>query len=226
MVIDMAVKIKKPVKPKKSKALTGAKARELRVLTRAFVVLGYNDDEISNELGISVSHAVRLRKRINSDELEALRSKNNDEVFLDYVRNMERCILDLDDVLKDPLNKNPNAKVSAIRAKMDAYDRVISTGQNLGFIKREPKRLEIAGGIVVSELPADELRIQIVRELQGLRDMVKKHGDKDILDVEFEEVKSREVAALASGDTPSGALGRDKEARIARSKYRRNGKKK
>jgi len=221
----MVVKIKKPVKPKKGKKPAAAKARELRVLVRAFIVLGHSDDDISNELGITLTQAVRLRKKINAEELELLRSKNNDEVFLDYVRNIERCVLDLDDVLNDPMNKNSNAKVSAIRAKMDAYDRVISTGQTLGFIKREPKRMEIAGGIVVSELPSDQLRIQIVRELQGLREMVSRHGDKDILDVEFEEVKTREIAALDAGDIPSRSVVRDKEARKAKKLYRSKAKK-
>ena len=171
----------------------------------------FTDNEIAERIadlfpGMTAKQVGQIRSEIDQEDLVAIRSQNSDQVYLGYIRALQECISQFDfiyekAILEGNRGANLNAAVSAIKSKMDAFERMVNMGVELGIIKKdENKRLRLVGKTPIEEMRGDQLRRQVLLELQSVRQLVDRYGDADILDTEFEEIGKEEAAAIAAGD--------------------------
>lgn len=157
--------------------LTRRQKAEVAASIYAELVEGQTDAEIIDELGISAQHYAIAKKFLlvsKGDEEENLSPK---ERFARYVIEQERNVVDLNDLVNNLNTKTQySVIVGAIRMRAEIADRVISTGQTLGIISKEPERKVLIGGISISELKDTDLRKGVLDAIGGLGKMIEKYG--------------------------------------------------
>lgn len=158
--------------------LTRKQKAEIAASIYAGLVEGQTEDQIVDDLGITLQHYQIAKKFLlvsKGDEEENLTPK---ERFARYVIEQDRNIADLNDLVENLNSKTQYSVIlGAIRMRADISDRVISTGQTLGIISKEPEKKILIGGISVAEMKDGDLRKGVFSALSGLGKMFEKYGD-------------------------------------------------
>jgi hypothetical protein len=101
--------------------------------------------------------------------------------MIDQMKNLK----DLDGMIESfKTTKQYNAMVGAVRARSEILDKLIEKGQEFGLVHKMPDRKEIVAGILVADLTNKELKQMITAELSNLNGMMKRYGDKTIMDMD------------------------------------------
>lgn len=157
--------------------LTRKQKIELAAAIYAGLVEGQTEEEIVDDLGITLQDYAAAKKFLlisKGDEEERLSAK---ERFARYVIEQERNVVDLTDLVNNlDKQKQYSACVGAIRMRAEIADKIISTGQTLGIIAKEPERRLLLGGISVTEMKDTDLRKGVVAAISGLGKMIEKYG--------------------------------------------------
>lgn len=157
--------------------LTRRQKVELAASIYSGFVEGQSDADIIDELGITAQHYAVAKKFLlvsKGDEEENLSPK---ERFARYAIEQERNVNDLNDLIGNLNSKTQySVIVGAIRMRAEIADRVISTGQTLGIISKEPERKVLLGGISISEMKDTDLRRGVLDAIGGLGKMIEKYG--------------------------------------------------
>lgn len=168
----------KKKKRKKEDALSRSEKIELAAAIRELMVEGSSDGDIIEELGITAQDFAAGKKFLLTsigDEQELMSPK---ERFAGYLINSERNITDLDDLITNLNHKTQyNVVLGGIRLRQEIMNQIVSTGQTLGIIAKEPERKILLGGIAVSELPDKDLRKGVVTAIAGLSGLFEKYGE-------------------------------------------------
>ena len=168
---------KKKKRHEESEKLTRKQKVELAATIYADLVDGRTDEEIIDDLGITVQdYAVAKQFLLASkgDEEERITPK---ERFARYLIEQERNIVDLTDLVNNlDKQKQYSACVGAIRMRGEIADRIIATGQTLGIIAKEPEKRVLIGGIAVAEMKDVDLRKGVLEAIGGLGKMIEKYG--------------------------------------------------
>ena len=150
---------------------------ELAAAIYAGLVDGQTEEEIIDDLGITVQHYGIAKKFLllsKGDEEERLTPK---ERFARYLIDQERNVVDLNDLVSNLNSKTQySVIVGAIRMRAEIADRVIATGQTLGVISKEPERKVLLGGISITEMKDTDLRKGVLDAIGGLGKMIEKYG--------------------------------------------------
>ena len=196
----------------------GETAADLRPLpksdlarTLAFVAAGWSVGEICEATGWDEPQATRLVKEALGEEERGILSRSSEAIFVDYVVRTRSHIRELDDLFESLRTSNQgSAAVGAIKAKQDLLDRMIERGQELGFVAKRPERKTV----LFAHLDERGLAEALATELGGLRDLMSRHGEAPLLEVEAIEV-TRERIPDRTGPKPKseflGPLGRERE---------------
>lgn len=143
----------------------------------AGMVEGQTEEEIIEDLGITVQHYGIAKKFLlmsKGEEEERLLPK---ERFARYLIDQERNVTDLNDLVNNLNSKTQySVIVGAIRMRAEIADRVIATGQTLGIISKEPERKLLLGGISITEMKDTDLRRGVIDAVSGLGKMIEKYG--------------------------------------------------
>jgi hypothetical protein len=157
--------------------LTRRQKAELAASIYSGLVEGQTEAEIIDELGVTAQHYAMAKKFLlvsKGDEEEGLSPK---ERFARYVIDQERNVTDLNDLVNNLNSKTQySVIVGAIRMRAEIADRVISTGQTLGIISKEPERKVLLGGISISDMKDTDLRKGVIDAIGGLGKMIEKYG--------------------------------------------------
>jgi hypothetical protein len=160
--------------------------RELSTMVFLKLVEGKNDDEIAEEMNISVKEVVKVKKRLYEDKAAEIKGKPVEHVYIEYLIAQSRNIEDLTTLITD--NKNVSAKglsavVGAIRTRAEIHDKILVKGQECGLVKKVPNRTENVFGVFVEDLTNKELREYIVKQAGSLGSLVDKFGEQNILEL-------------------------------------------
>lgn len=223
------MKKKKKKKKEEDNLLTRSQKIELAAEIHQLMIDGESDGDIIDQLGITAQHFSIAKKFLLEsigDQQELMSSK---ERFALYLIQSERNVSDLDDLITNLNGKNQyNLILGAVRMRQEVQNQIISTGQTLGIIAKEPERRLILGGVTISDLPDKELKKGVVKAISGLAEMFEKYGDGTKLSqlspgnlhygdaVEVKDSSSTDTAAL--GAPPMKAPSKDKRNRAKANK--------
>lgn len=199
------------MKSKKNKPLLSYKKKlELSAEIYGLMMEGDSDGEIIESLDITPQEYAIAKKFLlesKGSEEELLSSK---ERFAKYVIVQDRNTRALDDLIVNLDAKNQyNALVGAIRLRSDIADRVISTGQTLGVISKEPEKKMVFNGIAISEVNEKELKTGLVKAITSFGKMMRRYGGgKDISEIETGELHHGEgIKVLPEDFSTTAAMG-------------------
>lgn len=155
--------------------LRGNELRGVIARLRAYREQGEEHESIAQLLGLPWEDYQELLAKFYEIETKGLRERKTEQWFLDYVLEMKRNVHDLDEVLSfytsgEASGKQPSAAVGAIRARAEMMDRIITRGQEFGFITKRPEH-HVHSGQMVHKWDEDQLRAKIEEELQGLQEL-------------------------------------------------------
>jgi hypothetical protein len=146
---------------------------------------GENELDIVTSMGISEDEYWVLRRKMLEQKSDELRKKPQEHVYVEYLINQSHNIRDLTDMIEEFRNtKQYNAMVGAIRARAEIHNMLVAKGQEFGLIKKTPDRKEIIAGVMVTNLSNEELKKEIVGQLKNLNELMRKHGDQNIIDMQ------------------------------------------
>jgi len=143
---------------------------------------GSSDVDIIDNLGLDTQTYYVVKKFLLENKGGEELQTSSKERFASYVIKQEQNIKDLNDLITNLNSKTQyNALVGAIRLRSDILDRIISTGQTLGVIDKEPEKKVFVGGVAISDIGDKELKKGIIKAVSGLNKLMKKYGNEDSL---------------------------------------------
>lgn len=145
---------------------------------------GLSDQEIAEEMGLSLEDFTNLKQTMMEVKSTEVRNKPDEHVYVEYMIEQNKNIKDLTDMIAEfKSKKDSKSMVAAIRARADILDKLLTKGQEFGFVHREPHRKEIVAGVAIQELSSDKLRELVMGELAEMNRMMKTFGDQNIIDI-------------------------------------------
>jgi hypothetical protein len=188
--------------------LTKEQVKEAVATIYGLLCSGKDDTEILDEMGIGVEEFEKLKAAMFDVKADEVRAKPTEHTYVQYMIDQMRNLSDLDDMIESfKTTKQYNAMVGAVRARSEILDKLIAKGQEFGLIHKMPDKKEIVAGILVADLTNKELKKMITRELTNLNGMMRRYGDRNIMDIEPGAIHRGEALPAAvlgdSSDTDS-----------------------
>jgi len=196
-----------------SMKLTKEQVKEAVATIYGLLCSGKEDSEILDEMGIGVEEFEKLKAAMFDAKADEVRARPTEHTYVQYMIDQLRNLRDLDDMVGTfKTTKQYNAMVGAVRARSEILDKLIAKGQEFGLIHKMPDKKEIVAGVLIADLTNKELKTMITKELTNLNSMMRRYGDKSILDIEPGALHRGEALPAAvlkdSAPTPSGTVGK------------------
>lgn len=179
-----------PLKTKgngKAKVAPPASVRDVQVVVseiRRLLIEGESDLVIAETLSLGKAEYRRMKSKVYDQEVDGFSGKSAEEQYVDYCFEQQRCLDNLDTMIKESGNTNQhNAMVGAIRAKSQILEAIHKTGVSMGIIRKEADMNREVGGVRMADLENDEVRDAIATELRKLQHSINKFGDKPMTEV-------------------------------------------
>lgn len=158
-------------------------------ITRVLLLLeaGKTDAEIMDETGYTAEVYDATKAAAMKQMADFQEGREKKEIYAEYLIRQNANITDLTSVIRKLQGEGAKSYsqilVSAIRARSDIYDRMVKTGQDLGFIEKilDEKRVTVA--VLLAKLNDDQLLSHVYGQLAQLDDLMKTVGSGEILDV-------------------------------------------
>lgn len=165
--------------------LTKSEVEEAVATIYGRMASGEDDKEIIEAMGISAEDFKALKSAMFDAKADEIRQRPIEHVYVQYVLDQQGNVKDLTEMMETfKSTRQLNAMVGAIRVRSEIYDKIIKTGQDMGLLKRAATQHEIIGGIVIAELTNEKLRTLITGALKDLGGLMKKYGDKSIVEMD------------------------------------------
>lgn len=165
--------------------LTKSEVEEAIATIYGLLAEGKDDKEVLEGMGISAEDYAALKAAMFDKKADEVRTRPIEHVYVEYCIQQAQNVKDLTDLMETYKgSRQANALVGAIRVRSEIYDKLIKTGQDMGVIKRAAQQHEVIGGIVVADLTNEKLKALITQELRELSGLMKKYGDKGILEMD------------------------------------------
>lgn len=149
------------------------------------MIEGQSDEEAAAELGLEAEEFQKLKDAMYDSKSDELRTRPTEHTYVQYIIDQSRNIHDLTDMIADfKLSRNHAAMVGAVKVRSDIMDKLIKFGQEFGIIHKEAKKGELLVGHVVADMTNKQLKTAITAELSALNSLVKKYGDRGIVDMD------------------------------------------
>ncbi len=170
--------------------------------------LGYNKEEIEDNLGLNPGDYEPLLSRFYEQAESGFKSKSNLRIFLDYTTRQAQLVRDLERLkiaLEGKQWKNGQAYVGAVKVQSDILDRIIATGQDLGLIQKIAEKFIMVGGVDVRDMDMPKLmnsleeEIISVRKLQGGRKRGRKNNNVIAFKPNVDENTDEEIDEQVKG---------------------------
>lgn len=157
--------------------LSRGRKMEVAATARELMIEGYDDDDIADQLSLTPEQYEVVKKYLLTTLGDAEETKAPKERFAQYVIDTQRDISDINAVISNLNDKRQYSSVlAAIRLRGELRDKIITTGQTLGVIAKEPDRKVIIGGIAVTDLDDRTLRRGVVKAIVGLQGLLERYG--------------------------------------------------
>jgi hypothetical protein len=150
------------------------------------LLLDGNSEKDSMELmGLDAPTFQVLKQKLLDEKAAELKNKPAEHVYVEYIIWQTQGILDLTKMMDQfRKTKQYNAMIGAVRVRAELYDKLIAKGQEFGVFKKTPERKEIVAGMVLSDMTSKDLQGAVLGAIGELQKMMKRYGDKDIIDLD------------------------------------------
>lgn len=127
------------------------------------------------DVTLSISDVAQYINRVVNEIKADVESKDAGVVYSRYIMGQLSILRDLNGVIKNNKDngKYANAVVGALRLKMDINEKILKTGQEMGFISKLPEGHYILNGKDLRNSSTDELIEKIAEEDAETRELVK-----------------------------------------------------
>ena len=185
-------------KKKKEHKLAKAEKLELAGEIHRMMLEGTSEAEIMDELEISTEVFNIARKFLLAGIGDRQMSMSREERYAEYLIAQQTNVRDLGELIENLNNKSQfNALVGALRLRSDIAERVITTGQLLGVVEKDPDRKEVViAGVALSDMEDKDLKKGVVKAFAGLKNLMSKYGDGQNI-MELPEPKQLHYGATA-----------------------------
>ncbi len=166
---------------------TKEQRKEAMVQLFTLLTQGMTEKEAMEHMNLDADTFEQLRVGMFDFKSEEIRKRPPEHVYVQYLIDCTRGIKDLDMMIQTFQrgdSKQYNAIVGAVRARTEIYNHIIQKGQEFGILEKKAEEKIIRAGIVLTNLASPELQAMIVKELKAASDMMKRHGDSNILEIE------------------------------------------
>lgn len=152
------------------------------------LISGKGDEEAQDELGVDTATYNKIKRHMLDAKAVEIHNRPTEHVYVQYILDQSQNLRELTKMIADSKSaKNYNALVGAVRLRADIHDRILTKGQEVGLIEREPERKEIIAGVIVADLSNRQLQGVLRNELDEINTMMGKYGNKAFLDVDAGE---------------------------------------
>lgn len=176
---------------------------------RARIAAGMSDEEIRQELDLTVGGLEKLKRIVIQEDLVLLRHRPAEETFIEYRIRLGRIANDLLDVSLEAREcKQFNAAMGALKAEATIVDKVIDRGQELGIFPRAPKSQThtVVGGLVIGTMTDRELADSL-KASKGERSRLReKYGDTTFAALPDPDIYPDVVEAVPAEPVPAGPV--------------------
>ncbi len=157
------------IKGKRSKQ---TKRQKKLTMVEELIGQNYTDFEIEEKLNLSPEQLCKYREIIYARHRMILQNLTPEKIFSDYAMKMNKVVKELDEAIEFCREGNQlQAMVSAIWRKKEASDSVIKLGQELGFIPKNAKSVQITNDISFTSMTTEELKAELERNTKRLHEM-------------------------------------------------------
>lgn len=196
------------MKNKKDKIVLSFKRKlELSAEIYGMMIEGDTDGDIIESLDITPQEYAIAKKFLLDNKGSEEESMTSKQRFAKYVIDQNRCVTALDELILNLNSKSQyNALVGAIRLRSDIADKVITTGQTLGIISKEPEKKMVMNGVVIADVSDKDLRKELAKSIVSFGKLMKRYGGgKDIVDIKTGELHYGEGVKVLPEDFASTA---------------------
>jgi len=139
-------------------------------------------EEIIDELGLNTNQFEAFYAKFFEEVESEENSKTPIKRYVEFVQVQTQLVRELEWLVQHLKSekKNGQAYVAAIRTQSEIYEKIIKTGQELRLIVKAPESVLLVDGRDAREVDADELELEVNRELQAIRGLIdskKKKGN-------------------------------------------------
>jgi hypothetical protein len=171
------------LRPKKlASQLSERKRKKLTQFVR-LLAIGCDREEVIEQMGLNNSEYEELLENFYKEAERDFKGKSSLRIFTDYTTRQVQFVKDLED-LKIALQKmnwkNGQAYVAAVKTQSDIFDKIITTGQNLGVIVKTPDQVLFVGGRDARDMESDELDVAIKKELEEAKRIASSSRDEKL----------------------------------------------
>jgi hypothetical protein len=165
--------------------LTKTQLQEAVQAIYSAMVEGDTDADIAARLGLEAEEYNDLKMAMFDAKADEVRSRPTEHTYVQYMIDQAQNVRDLTAMIADfKSSRQYNAMVGAVKVRSEIYDKLIKFGQDFGLIHREAKKGELLVGHLIADMTNKQLKAAITGELSMLNGLVKKYGDRSIMDME------------------------------------------
>lgn len=158
------------------------------LLCRAYLEEGLSTADIVELTGWDLEKTMEMEKLILHHEELRIAGMQPEEVYARFVLASEGNLRKCDELYEQFQQAEQVAGlVGLIKTKQTIMKDVLKTGQDMGFVRKEPTR----NLVIVANMTDEDLKSMVAEKLTKFRRALSSAGDRDILDVGAEVAPSR-----------------------------------
>jgi transposase len=142
--------------------------RQRRRKVALYYIQGMSVDDMADKLGVTDNTIRKDLLALEEQGLQDMDLYKTKKVFLHYTMTIRQVIQELWLVYYD-LRTAPSVKVSALKEIAEQRKREVEMMQDLGLLWKEPQKIELSTGELVTEMTDDEIKQAIKDELKVLQ---------------------------------------------------------
>lgn len=156
-----------------SQGLTRTQQKKLESEIRRLIGKNYSDYQIMIKLNLAQNVFNEYKRKIVEKDKIFYEGLEGHQVFSDYVMRMNMLVEELDEVVATSSTTNAlGAKVSAISKKKDIFESVVKMAQELGFVDKSSKKVEISGNFHFQNKSASDVEKEVRAEIKKITKLV------------------------------------------------------
>lgn len=146
--------------------------RQRRRKIALYYVQGMSVEDMADKLSVTEATIRKDLLALEEQGLQDIDIYKTKKVFLHYSLTVRQVIQELWLVYYDP-KCPPSVKVAALKEVAEQRKREVEMMQDLGLLWKEPQKIELSTGELVTEMTDDEIRDAIKDEIHKLREIAR-----------------------------------------------------
>lgn len=178
-----------------------------KVLDKLFYKLsqGESDENIAQQLGLETKDIQILKLELFDLQIQKMRSKSAEENFVDWMIQQKGNIQELTTIIEDSRGDTDSrgfgARVSAIKARSDMYNKILDEGRACGVLKKDINKEDDLDGENISDLTDNQIRQKLTEEIENINNIMTEEDENISEIVQFDDIYQGEEIDLNFDDS-------------------------